>query len=80
MSVTIERLRQRLVEKGLEGALNRAKYQRKSHQIKVDGEVQAHLIALSWREGAFGPDDCWLIKWLNWNMWRAYLMKRYVKF
>jgi transposase len=44
---TVERLRQRLVENGLDGAITRAKYQTKSSTIKVDGEVEAHLIALS---------------------------------
>jgi transposase len=51
---TIERLRQRLVEKGLEGAINRAKSPKKSSQIKVDGEVQAHLVALSCSEAPEG--------------------------
>jgi transposase len=51
---TIERLRLRLVEKGLEGAINRAKSPTKSNRIKVDGEVQAHLIALSCSEAPFG--------------------------
>lgn len=51
---TIERLRQHLVEKGLEGAINRAKSQTKNSKIKVDGEVQAHLIALSCSEAPEG--------------------------
>jgi len=50
MSAQIERLRQRLVEKGFEGAINRAKHQTKNSRIKVDGDVQAHLIALSCNE------------------------------
>ncbi len=50
---TIERLRLRLVEKGLEGAINRAKSQKKS-TFKIDGEVEAHLIALSCNEAPEG--------------------------
>ena len=50
----IERLRQRLVEKGFEGAINRAKHQTKNSRIKVDGDVQAHLIALSCNEAPEG--------------------------
>jgi len=46
---TIERVRQRLVEKGLEGAINRAKSQKSSHK-KLDGELEAHLVALTCSE------------------------------
>ncbi len=42
---TVERTRQRLVEKGLEKALERETRQR-SRTLKLDGEQQAHLIAL----------------------------------
>ena len=43
---TIERVRQRLVEKGLEGALNR-KEQKNRKKRRLDGEKEAHLIALT---------------------------------
>ena len=43
---TIERVRQRLVEEGLEAALNRKKQQNR-RQALLDGEKEAHLIALT---------------------------------
>ena len=43
---TAERVRQRLVEQGLEAALNRAK-QKQLKWRKLDGEKEAHLIALT---------------------------------
>ena len=44
---TLERLRQRFVENGLEASLNRKSRTPDPSRIKVDGEVEAHLIALS---------------------------------
>ena len=43
---TVERIRRRLVEKGLDKALEREVRQR-SRDARLDGEQQAHLIALS---------------------------------
>ena len=43
---TIERVRQRLVEQGFSAALNR-KQQQNRKQRRLDGEQEAHLIALS---------------------------------
>ncbi len=43
---TIERTRQRLVENGLEGALNKSK-PKKVKSYRLDGEQEAHLIALT---------------------------------
>lgn len=43
---TVERVRKRLVEEGLEAALNRKK-QTNQHLVKVDGNVEASLIALA---------------------------------
>ena len=43
---TIERVRRRFVEEGLEAALNRRSSQRK-YSYKLDGEAEAHLIALA---------------------------------
>lgn len=42
---TVERVRERLVREGLESALNRAEPVR-SRSRKIDGETEAHLIAL----------------------------------
>ncbi len=42
---TVERTRQRLVEQGLEKALERETRQR-SRTLKLDGEQQAHLVTL----------------------------------
>ncbi len=43
---TVERIRQRLVEGGLESAINRAKQERTKSR-KLDGDQEAYLIALS---------------------------------
>ena len=43
---TIERVRQRLVEQGLEAALNRKEQQNRKKRC-LDGESEAHLIALT---------------------------------
>jgi len=43
---TVERMRQRLVEQGLEKALEREVRQR-SRSPRLDGDQQAHLIALA---------------------------------
>jgi len=50
---TIERIRQRLVEKGIEGTINRAKSS-KCRQKKIDGELEAHLVALTCSEAPEG--------------------------
>lgn len=50
---TIERLRKRLVEQGLETALNRAKRSRVK-STKLDGEQEAHLVALTCSEAPEG--------------------------
>jgi len=44
--VTVERVRRRSVEEGLQEALARHK-SRRQYQRKLDGEGEAHLIALS---------------------------------
>lgn len=43
---TVAGARQRLVEQGLEAAVNRKKQQRPSRRRKLDGQAEAHLIAL----------------------------------
>jgi transposase len=44
---TIERVRKQLVEDGLEAVLNRRKYVQKVSRKKLDGDAEAHLIALA---------------------------------
>jgi len=44
---TVERLRQRFVEQGLEAALDRKKQDRPSRACKLDGRAQARLIAVA---------------------------------
>jgi hypothetical protein len=44
---TVERVRKQLVEEGFDAVLNRQKYTQKVSRKKIDGDVQAHLIALS---------------------------------
>jgi hypothetical protein len=43
---TIERIRKQLVEEGLEAVLSRHPYTQKHSRKKIDGDVEAHLIAL----------------------------------
>jgi len=59
---TVERTRQRLVEKGLEKALEREVRQR-SKALRLDGEQQAHLIALTCSEPPEGRNR-WSLKLL----------------
>jgi hypothetical protein len=51
---TVERVRKQLVEEGLEAVLRRRRYVQKVSRKKVDGDVQAHLIALSCSEAPEG--------------------------
>ena len=44
---TIERIRQQFVEEGFEAVLSRRPYTQKVSRKKIDGNVEAHLIALS---------------------------------
>ena len=44
---TVERIRQRFVEQGLEAALARKKQARPSRQRKLDGAAEARLVALA---------------------------------
>ena len=47
---TIERIRKQLVEEGFEAVLSRRKYKQKVSRKKVDGDVEAHLVALACSE------------------------------
>jgi transposase len=44
---TVERVRKQLVEEGFEAVLQRREYRQKVSRKKIDGDVEAHLIALS---------------------------------
>ena len=44
---TVERIRKQLVEEGFDAVLNRQKYTQKVSRKKIDGDAEAHLIALS---------------------------------
>ena len=44
---TIERVRKQLVEEGFDAVLSRHDYHQKVSRKRIDGEVEAHLIALS---------------------------------
>ena len=47
---TIERVRKQLVEEGLDAVLSRRQYIQKVSRKKIDGDVEAHLVALSCSE------------------------------
>ena len=47
---TIERVRKQLVEEGLDAVLSRRKYIQKVSRKKLDGDAEAHLIALACSE------------------------------
>ena len=60
---TVERVRQRFVEQGLEAALVRKKQDRPSRERKLDGAAEAHLIALACSAPPDGR-DCWTMQLL----------------
>ena len=47
---TIERVRKQLVQEGFNAVLSRRQYTQKVSRKKIDGNVEAHLIALSCNE------------------------------
>ncbi len=51
---TVERIRKQLVEEGFESVLSRHEYKQKVSRKKIDGDVEAHLIALSCSEPPTG--------------------------
>jgi transposase len=51
---TVERLRERFVEQGLDAALGRKKQDRPSRQRTLDGKAEARLIALACSEPPLG--------------------------
>jgi len=44
---TIERIRKQFVEEGFDAVLSRREYMQKISRKKIDGDVEAHLVALS---------------------------------
>jgi transposase len=60
---TVERVRQRFVEQGLESALVRKKQGRPSRERKLDGAAEAHLIALACSRPPEGR-GCWTMQLL----------------
>ena len=67
-NATVERVRRRCVEEGVEAALGR-KEQLRRRQKKLDGLGEAHLIALPAenrrRAGPVGRCNCWRTGWWN---------------
>lgn len=59
---TIERVRQRLIEEGLEAAINREKA-KKVKSKRLDGEQEAHLVALACSEPPEG-NARWVLRLL----------------
>lgn len=47
---TIERVRKQLLEEGFDAVLSRHEYTQKVSRKKIDGDVEAHLVALSCSE------------------------------
>ena len=60
---TIERLRQRFVEQGLDAALGRKKQDRPSRERKLDGAAEARLIALACSQAPAGRKS-WTLRML----------------
>lgn len=63
---TVERVRERLVQKGLESALNRAVPTR-ARKRKIDGENEAHLVALMCGDAPEGRSR-WTLRLLGQQM------------
>jgi len=70
-TATVERVRQRFVEQGLDAALDRKHRERPARQIKLDGRAEARLIALACSAprtgGRSGPCNCWPTSWSSWR-------------
>ena len=63
---TVERVRERLVQDGLESALNRAKPTRVRRRV-IDGENEAHLVALTCGDAPDGRSR-WTLRLLGQRM------------
>jgi len=62
-TATVERLRQRFVEEGLDAALCRKKQRRPSRQRTFDGAAEARLVALACSQPPEGR-ACWTLRLL----------------
>jgi transposase len=62
-TATVERLRQRFVEEGLDGSLCRKKQQRPSRERIIDGAAEARLIALACSQPPGGREG-WTLRLL----------------
>jgi Homeodomain-like domain len=71
---TVIRIRERFVNNGLDDALNHRLHTQPRARA-VDGEQEAHLIALSCSPCPAGRYACWPIAWWNWAMWSTSAMK-----
>jgi transposase len=75
---TVERLRKRLVEEGLDAALSERP--RPGGQRKLDGKQEAFLVALACstppRDGSAGRCSCWPTHWLQSRWLRPSRTKR----
>jgi transposase len=60
---TVERVRERFVEHGLDAALDRKKQARPSRVRKLDGQAEARLVALACSEPPLGRDR-WTLRLL----------------
>src|SRR5262245_36477336 len=60
---TVERVRQRFVEQGLEAALRRQPQERPSRERTLDGRAEAHLVALACSAPPAGRKE-WTLKLL----------------
>jgi hypothetical protein len=63
---TVERVRERLVQEGIESALNRAKPVRVKSRV-IDGEKEAHLLALACGDAPDGRSR-WTLRLLGQHM------------
>lgn len=70
---TVEKLRQRLVERGFAETLQGAKPTQSATEKRLDGEQEAKVIALRLgpppKDMPTGRCDCWLGKWWSWRSW-----------
>ena len=60
---TVQRIRQRFVEEGIEVALGARSHKPRPYRRKLDGEKEAHLIALACSEAPEGH-TCWTLRML----------------
>ena len=60
---TVEKVRKQLVEEGFDAVLCRQKYTQKVSRKKIDGDVEAHLIALSCSKAPEGR-SAWTLRLL----------------